>query len=845
MGKGHSGAFRRLTRAVLVAPVEPDLSRRPTLLETILPWPVRLFLVAGAAALGWQWSDSVLGLQLGGALHYVALVAVSVALSFWFWIFLVNLGFALAWLACPIARDKERPWTWTLHHALTFANRQIGHIEALAVWIVVALVMSDALVPQLTALTAVVLLGDPLLDGLGRWLFFPTQVAPEQLVRDLPWRRRPLLYAATLLGLLILGLLAPRQWLKLLPSALAISLADLVRTLRHLRWKRAMAQAQDHEHLDHFLSVQRRAGREADVLLGPALILAGLLGLLGASAWARNSYDNSLAAQSPSKAEPVDYCAADSPPAPAPDIRMFIVSDSQFHELRGRRFVGQMQFADALVPVALRPVELDILSLASLSHFATLYAQMARAPSGGGRLWWAHLGDMADLSCQGEMKRAGQLLRERYDPAGLAGVAPGNHDRAFTGNFFWSPYWSSACASGRLEKVDSDELLRQDWQGNVEAAHGRMLAIANTNLVARAIGRGAGLVAATPLGLVQEKDGKDGRRGVIGLFLDTADGQAFDLGAAGLFGTFSAQQRETLMQAIASIRQSEGEHYQDPAYLVFMHHPMDELGLFSHRRFAAWLRALDGDNARVLGIISAHTHVAEEHSHCVGQRMIPEIVVGSTIDPPQEAALLTLGPAADGVLSLRVQTVPAVARPGMTCGSPTLPAAPLTAAQCQTAIAGLRDDPDCAAMFRPASANARGLDCSVLEKTLTLHERLLQACTSGPTEEAQLEQEQRQRAQALLSCICRKDGDGRPRCAPGTAAADLDDQPIYDLLKREMLRSPDRETELTCLGWAAAAVQRYKSAGMVFADALRCAFDDEKLSAAHDYIAHLEATPCQ
>jgi hypothetical protein len=31
---------------------------------------------------------------------------------------------------------------------------------------------------------------------------------------------------------------------------------------------------------------------------------------------------------------------------------------------------------------------------------------------------------------------------------------------------------------------------------------------------------------------------------------------------------------------------------------------------------------------------------------------------------------------------------------------------------------------------------------------------------------------------------------------------------------------------------------------MRFGDALRCAFDDENLAPAHDYIARLEVTPC-
>jgi len=66
----------------------------------------------------------------------------------------------------------------------------------------------------------------------------------------------------------------------------------------------------------------------------------------------------------------------------------------------------------------------------------------------------------------------------------------------------------------------------------------------------------------------------------------------------------------------------------------------------------------------------------------------------------------------------------------------------------------------------------------------------------------------------------------------------------FQLVRQELATSPKREQELTCLAWAAAAVQNYKTAGMNFADALRCAFDDDSLAPARDYIARLEVTPC-
>jgi hypothetical protein len=329
---------------------------------------------------------------------------------------------------------------------------------------------------------------------------------------------------------------------------------------------------------------------------------------------------------------------------------------------------------------------------------------------------------------------------------------------------------------------------------------------------------------------------------VIGIFIDTSDGQAFDLGVAGLFGTFSREQAETANQAVDAVRAGAGADYQNPLYVIFMHHPLGETSPGSNSRLKQWIAALDGDGARVLGIVSAHTHEAQKHSHCIARRQIPEIVVGSTIDPPQEAALLTIGPAADGAVNLRVQTLPAVARPNKTCSAK---APTITARECQTVMAELRAHPDCAAVFRPAEVNSLGRDCSAIEHPMDVDQRLqLASRWTGPVDEADIEADQRARVKALLGCVCRRDKTKTETCTPSSSALDLDDESYFNLVREELARSPQREQELTCLSWAAAAVQRYKTAGMNFADALRCAFDDDSLAPAHDYIARLEVTPC-
>jgi hypothetical protein len=249
------------------------------------------------------------------------------------------------------------------------------------------------------------------------------------------------------------------------------------------------------------------------------------------------------------------------------------------------------------------------------------------------------------------------------------------------------------------------------------------------------------------------------------------------------------------------------------------------------------MATLDGDGPHLLGIVSAHTHEAQKHSHCIGRRQIPEIVVGSTIDPPQEAALLAIGPTADGTVSLRVQTLPVVARPGRTCSSraPTI-----TAQDCQQVMSELRNHKDCAALFRRAEANSLGRDCSDIEHPLETNDWLQQTSRwTGPGDEEEIRADQRSRVSALWSCVCRDH-----RCNPSPSVLELDDDSYFQLLRQELATSPKREQELTCLSWSAAAVQRYKTAGMNYADALRCAFDDDSVAPARDYIAHLEVTPC-
>jgi hypothetical protein len=210
-------------------------------------------------------------------------------------------------------------------------------------------------------------------------------------------------------------------------------------------------------------------------------------------------------------------------------------------------------------------------------------------------------------------------------------------------------------------------------------------------------------------------------------------------------------------------------------------------------------------------------------------------VLGSTIDSPQQAAVALVGPDANGDASLRLRTVQAVARPGKTCGGePTL-----VAADCQRAMAEMAAAPECRPLFTREDG-APGEDCQRLERRMSLSERLgavkISDASSDPDKVIAA---QSQRARHLYACICR---GGLCKKTPPPEPP-LDDTRYGEWLTH-LLDQPARQSELACLAWAAGAVQEHKAAGMTMADALRCSFDDESLSAAREFVATLGERTC-
>jgi hypothetical protein len=816
--------------------------------EMFLPWWGRWLIVLFAWVLGWFWRDLGVGQELGWFLAYSALVSMSLAASFSTGIFAINLSLAALWIALPrfwpLRRKQDAPVRWAVHQTVMFLNRQLGHIEALGVWSVLSLSLTPQLHYQLPLLALVYLMGEPLINAIARKYLLPHEEGRS--AADLSSARRPLIYVATVLGLVFLGLRPmDSQITKLLPLMVAILLGGVFpRLLRHrLRAQRIAGQNSQQRAIGaDFRRSHRDWTRRADVGFGPVLSLAVIAGLAGLSFYQRQAIDQRARTKLDGASPPPDRCVPE-PGGPArTSARVFLVSDSQMHELGGARFPGQMELSDAFVPVALRPVELDMLSFATLDQFGRVYGALAGANPD---LYWAHLGDFADLSCASELERAEAALKVL--PAGrLAGIAPGNHDMSFTGNFFWGPFWTAACPGGRLEKPGS--LDRIEAFARERLAAGGTLVRSGRKAPTLGFGaRGGSLSMLTPLGTIEHR-GK--ARALLAVFLDTADGGAFDLGVAGLFGTLSRGQVAAVKETVSAV--VKDGRYADPIYVVFAHHPHAEMSPWSRTRLDELLGWLDsnpprtGDSVaepRTLALITAHTHHAESHRQCIDGHAIREIVVGATIDPPQQAALLELGPDARGRASLRLRTIHAVSRPGFTCGAE--PA--ISAAACRRVAAVIARAPECQVLVD--EPDPPGADCRALQRPQTVKEKLAAiALSRGSTAPEEIVRDQTRRAQRLLGCLCRGG-----RC-PGFRADDdtiLENARYQTLLEAMTAAAPneaerkERETELACVSWAAAAVQAHKASGMTMREALRCAYDDETLPAAQETVATLEERPCR
>lgn len=348
------------------------------------------------------------------------------------------------------------------------------------------------------------------------------------------------------------------------------------------------------------------------------------------------------------------------PGDPVVAARIFAFSDSQLHYLFGKRTFAQSPFADRMsFEVAVRPAALDIGSDLLLATF--LRERQLHYPDHE----LVFLGDAADVSCTQEIDEFVAVLAE----AGIDTLLPvaSNHDGFFVGNFT-----SRADLDGNLRLTD----MPHDWTracaepgsfSDHRLTKGRAVARLEALLpegplwATSSAWRGAEgptdyasswLYYVRPLG-----GGDPGAPPVWGVFLDTVDYRGFDFAAsrgAGSVGVVSANQLRFLDLAMF---EAAGQSSDKTRFLLFGHHPMSSLDRASRERIRAFLDV----RPEILGYVTAHAHVSRERTiQLSGGRSIPELVVGSTTDAPQEARLLEvqIGEHRDALTSWRLRLDP-------------------------------------------------------------------------------------------------------------------------------------------------------------------------------------------
>jgi hypothetical protein len=826
-------------------PVDEDDEK--SLLEVLLPWPVRLLCVIGLTWAASFWGDAGVGRQLAWGLEVGGFCLTSIIAEYWLLLLLLDCLLAGLWFV-PFEASEKAPHRHDFLQVVTFINRQIEHVKALVIWLLLAFTCSSVLTVQVGITAAVLLLAVPFINGIAR-LPLPFLGSDSTKKRDggLYWRRRILIYIATLAGLLALALRAPSQVGQLVALLAAFAGGLVLRIVRHevrasdVRKDQKQGAAVRLEGRREFRKRQAEAAHSADAY-GPLLVIVGMVALVAFSFVQRRALARELVPPQNSKSGALNAC----PNAPAPlassSIALFLMADTQTHELSGAPFPGQTELANVFARTATRPVALDMLSGIPIGHFQRAYAHFAddRRQSQLSPPLWAHLGDMADIGCHKELDRMLALLGPFSAAGPLASIAVGNHEKNFEGSFHWSPYWDTACSSGRM--------LPDEATAKLETSLGRFLPPSGQmvrNTAAYFNPSGATLSSVVPLGVANHQGTP---RGVIGVFLDTSDGRAFDYGNPGSFGSVSALQLERAKEAVGRVRSAPG--YQTPVYVLFEHVPFDELAPDSQKRLNALIAELDAQQGAVAGpnvlaLFSAHTHVAANHDHCVNDRRLHEVVVGSTVDPPQQATLVEIGTDEKGILTLRSRALASVARTGQTCG-----AAPLAieARECRAVASRLLKTPACHALLSTDAGDEPPRDCQEIEHEGTFALRL-QAIRKyqGPLVEQRRRDLEEAQAKTLLDCVCHPNATaddkspGEPVCRPSLHP--LKDESYLSILA-DRSKDPAWQTELSCLAWAASAMQAHKDSDMTMAEAMRCAFDDPTMPAEQRTSVSLGAAPC-
>lgn len=711
----------------------------------------RWVALAGGLGFGIASENFANAVQLALVLKFLALVVVSVFCGAWPVMAAAEIAMGLLWWLL-VHRDRH---SWPARF-VTDLNRSMGHVEALGPLLILAILLDAPAWFRFGGVAWMVAWGPKVLDRIViQWFYLHHRRDPSphwvQSARRVP------MYAVTVMGAAALLGLAPEQWRAMLPSTLAV-LAGMA-----LRLGVTYHGGQRRSGL-----VQRQWSKFTDIVVTIAVVVG-----LGAAAWSLTQF------------HPVDQTqhrltqsACVPRPPGEPLMATWLLADTQFHELRGQRSAANLPMVDAVVPVAVRPVVLDLLSGVTLDHFAQQYrAYAGQHPQT--KLTYAYLGDLADVGCSSEMARFSEHWKRFEAPnwqggaGSLLGIASGNHDNTFVGNFYWHPDWSSACelpltateVGQRLDKPLADSYLREFVQRFGVA--GKWLPKDPLYCWAGLVEGKAALPMVSKIGTLPA-DSVQAARPVVAVFLDTGDAGLWQFGVAGSLGNLSAPQLEAVRAQVPA----------DAWIVLMLHHPIDQIGRFGLQRLGEligeWRSGPLGD--RLLLVVSGHTHRSLWHPKAqAGDQEFAEFTVGSTTDPTQEAAILELRGTASQP-DAYIATVPAVRRETMDCSD----SGELDAAQCQRQLEGLIErcpavsQDDC--RFRVNSSEA-------------------------------MTRRQRRLADNLFACL------GLP------TGRDTLDPEVYT---RWALEKPEDRPRLVCLSWAASLLQAKKGDGWLYRDAMRC-----------------------
>src|SRR5262249_27672422 len=153
-------------------------------------------------------------------LEYAGVVAISLVVSFWLYIFVVDLVFSLVWLALTRTNPPDparEPVRYRVHQLVELVNRQLLHIEAFLTWMVGLRPSTPRISFQTPALLELAIIG----PGLSDWLTLPRYPGLSRVNGELQFARRSMIYVAMILGLVILIGRSTDQRLHLLRLAVA------------------------------------------------------------------------------------------------------------------------------------------------------------------------------------------------------------------------------------------------------------------------------------------------------------------------------------------------------------------------------------------------------------------------------------------------------------------------------------------------------------------------------------------------------------------------------------------------------------------------------------------------